>query len=117
MLVVQESFYKKYPDLTKRFLKTWLKAQRWECDEANRKESLEIDANTGTPLAYITEDRSGIQQIAVYNPLLDEAVINHFKFAVKFSKEHSLIKHEFEVDPWFDQKLLAEALTEISWQP
>ena len=117
VLVVQEDFYRKYPAITKRFLKVWLRAMQWESDEANRKESLTIDANTGTPYAYLAEDRDGLLQKQVYYPLLDEGFLSHYKYAVKFSKEHGLIKKEFDVEQWLDRSLLDETLKEINWQP
>ncbi|HEX9046784.1 MAG TPA: ABC transporter substrate-binding protein, partial [Verrucomicrobiae bacterium] len=116
VLVVRESFYKKYPETTKRFLKVWLKALQWENDPANRKESFELDANTGTPLAYLAEDKKDTPLSKVYNPLFDDDFINHYKYAVKFSKEHKLIKNEFDVDAWLNKNLLAEGLKEVNWQ-
>ena len=115
-IVVQESFYKKYPETTRRFLKVWLKANLWERDPANRQESLQLDANTGTPLAYLKADKEGIPLSKIYNPLLDDEFVGHYKYAVKFAKEHKLIKQEFDVEAWLDKKLLAETLKEVDWK-
>jgi sulfonate transport system substrate-binding protein len=117
VLVVQEPFLKKYPEVTKRFLKVWLKAQRWEADQANAKEAEFLDSKTGVPLAYIAEDRKGRSRKETWDPLFDDNFLNHFKFAVKFSKEHGLIRKEFDVDAWVNRDLQAQALQELGWKP
>lgn len=117
VLVVQEAFLKKYPEITKRFLKVWLKAQRWEADPANTKEAEQLDSKTGTPLAFISEDRKGRPRKDTWNPVYDDKFLNHFKYAVKFSKEHGLIRREFDVEPWLNRDLLNQALLEVGWKP
>lgn len=117
VLVVQEAFLKRYPEVTKRFLKVWLRTMRWETDEANRKEVFQINEKAGLPVASMIEDRAGLPQKDVYNPLFDANFINHFKLAVTFSKQNNLIRQEFDIEKWLDRDLLTQSLKDVGWRP
>ncbi len=114
-LLVQEAFLKKYPDITKRFLKRFLLAAQWRSDESHRDEAQQLDARAGTDIALVQETQSGLTLTQLYNPRFDEAFINHYKNAISLAKQTGLIQKEFDVETWINRELLEQALAEIGW--
>ena len=114
-LIVQEDFLKKYPNITKRFLKRFLLAAQWRSDESHRAESQKLDARSGTDLALIVENQAGLSLKNLYNPRFDDAFVSHYKNAVQLAKQQGLIQKEIDVDQWLDRDLLEQVLKEINW--
>jgi sulfonate transport system substrate-binding protein len=115
-LIVQEDFLKKYPEITKRFLKRFLLAAQWRSDESHRQESQLLDSRSGTDLSLIAENQAGLSLKDLYNPRFDEAFVGHYKNAVGLAKQQGLIQKEIDVDQWLDRDLLEQALREIAWK-
>jgi sulfonate transport system substrate-binding protein len=114
--VVTEKFANKYPDITKRVLKAYLKAAKWISDEKNREEVFQIWSKQGTPFAVYKEEYEGDLLKDRENPRFTDFYVEHYKDTVHFAKKRGWIKNEFDVDKWLDKELLEAALKEIGWE-
>jgi sulfonate transport system substrate-binding protein len=112
-LVVTEEFAKKYPEITYRFVKTYVRAAKLASYPANRAKTLRLWSNTGTSLSAYKKNYNNVPLALIVNPVPDEYVISHLKDGVKFAKEKGVIRKEFDVDKWFDTSYLNRALKEL----
>lgn len=112
-LVVTEEFAKKYPEITYRFVKTFVRAAKLGSDPKNRAKTLSLWSNTGSSLSSLKKEYENVPLALIINPVPDEYVISHLKDGVKFAKEKGIIRKEFDVDQWIDTSYLNRALKEL----
>ena len=112
-LVVTDDFAKKYPDITKRFVKVFIRAAKIGSDEKNRGKILSLWSKSGNSLSSLKENYDGKPLNQINNPVFDEYTINHYKDAVKFCKENGIIRKAFDVDQWIDKSYQDAALKEL----
>lgn len=112
-LVVTEQFAKKYPEITYRFVKTYVRAAKLGSDPKNRDKTLTLWSNTGTSLYSLKKEYDNVPLALILNPVPDEYTISHLKDGVKFAKEKGIIRKEFDVNQWIDTSYLNRALKEL----
>jgi sulfonate transport system substrate-binding protein len=112
-LVVTDEFARKYPEITYRFVKTFIRAAKLASDEKNRAKTLSLWSKSGNSLSSLKEDFDGKDLKLVNNPVFDDYTIDHYKQAVKFCKENGIIRKSFDVDQWIDRSYQDRALKEL----
>jgi len=117
-----ESFIKKYPQITKRVVKTLISAAKWESDnEANPAPVYQLWTKSGYTFTAFKEDRKGQSLKVLASPLLDGYIYDQYKHQVLDAQKYGLIKKTFDVDAWFEPRFLNEALKELGltefWKP
>ena len=112
-LVVTEAFAKKYPEITYRFVKTFVRAAKLGSEPANRENTLSLWAATGTPLSTYKKEYANIPLALILDPIPDEYTISHLKDGIKFSKEKGIIRKAFTFEEWYDGSYLNRALKEL----
>jgi sulfonate transport system substrate-binding protein len=113
--VGSESFIKKYPEITKRVVKTLVAAAKWESDtDANPAPLYQLWTKSGFTFASFKEDRKGQSAKVLASPLLDPYIVDQYKHQVQDAQRFGLIKKTFDVDAWFEPRFLNEALKELS---
>ena len=112
-LLVRDDFAKRYPDITRRFVKVWVKGAYLH--SKNKLESQKLDSRVGTPLSTIREDQAG-QSIAYMNsPKFDEMWLAHDRRSIALFKQHGLIRRTFDPErDWIDRSYLNAALKELN---
>jgi sulfonate transport system substrate-binding protein len=112
-LVVTDAFAKKYPEITYRFVKAYVRAAKLGSEPKNRDKTLNLWAATGTPLSTYKKEYENVPLALILNPIPDEYTIFHLKDGIKFSKEKGIIRKEFTFEDWYDGSYLNRALKEL----
>jgi sulfonate transport system substrate-binding protein len=119
--IVAEDFSRKYPDVTQRVLRNFLKAAYFSAQEENRNELYDIWARAGQSRASVAIDYDGDSLKERANPLLDAFYVANVNRGVQFSVDKKLIKSAFDVDAWIDHGDLDSALGALGyagfWKP
>jgi len=120
--VGSESFIQKYPEITKRVVKTLVAAAKWQSDnEVNPAPVFQLWTKSGFTFASYKEDNKGQSLKVLSSPLLDTYVLSQYKRQVADAQRFGLIKKTFDVDSWFEPRFLNEAIKELNltsfWQP
>lgn len=110
-VLVTEKFAAEYPEITRRVVKTWLKAAKWGSD--NRNAAFQQWTKSGTPLASYKQDYGNDPGKLILTPLFDEFYVHHIKDAVRLSREKGIIRKTFDVDQYIDTRFINAALTEL----
>lgn len=114
-----EGFIQKYPDVTKRIVKAFVKAARFNSLEQNRSEVFKLWGKDGTGFGYYKESyvakqtQAPIPLASRQTPLLDEYWLGKFKSGVADAQKYRLIRKPFDVDQWIDRRFLDEAIKEL----
>jgi sulfonate transport system substrate-binding protein len=112
-LLVRDEFARKYPDLTRRFVKVWVKASYLH--SKNKLESQKLDTRVGTPLSTVREDQAGQPIVYLNSPKFDEMWLAHDRRSIALFKQHGLIRRTFDPDKvWIDRSFLNAALKELN---
>jgi sulfonate transport system substrate-binding protein len=117
-----EAFITKYPEITKRVVKTLVQAAKWISDqEANPSPVLQLYTKSGVRFNDFKEDLKGQSLKVLSSPLLDEYLTSQYKLQVSEAKRFGLIKTPFTVESWFEPRFLKESLKELGlenyWAP
>lgn len=112
-LVVTEEFAKKYPEITYRFVKTFVRAAKLGSEPKNRAKTLALWSATGTPLSTYKKEYENVPLALILNPVPDEYTISHLKDGIKFCKQKGIIRKEFAFEEWLDRSYLDRALKEL----
>jgi sulfonate transport system substrate-binding protein len=109
-LIGQEAFLRAHPDITQRIVNAIVRAAKWSSDEANREAFFEISARTGFPVAGYRFDFSDQELKYRNSPLIDDSIVEHYRFQAKQAKEYGLVRRDVDVNGWFDRSFLDKAL-------
>ncbi len=112
-LVVTEAFARKYPEITYRFVKTFVRAAKIGSEPKNRDKTLALWSATGTPLSTYKKEYENIPLALILDPVPDEYTISHLKDGIKFCKEKGIIRKAFTFEDWYDGSYLNRALKEL----
>jgi sulfonate transport system substrate-binding protein len=112
-LVVTEQFAKKYPEITYRFVKTYVRAAKLGSEPKNRAKTLGLWSNTGTSLSSLKKEYNNVPLALILNPVPDEYTVSHLKDGIKFAAEKRIIRKSFDFDQWLDRSYLDRALKEL----
>ena len=112
-LLVRDEFARKYPDITRRFVKVWVKASYLHSKD--KLASQKLDTRVGTPLSTIREDQAGQPIVYLNSPKFDEMWLAHDRRSIALFKQHGLIRRSFDPDKgWIDRSFLNAALKELN---
>jgi sulfonate transport system substrate-binding protein len=112
-IVAAESFVNKYPSTVKRILRRYVRAVKWVTDnEQNPTDIFNLFSKSGIPFNSLKSDWVGDSFKGKASPLIDPYLRDRYRTSIKDAYKFGLIKKEFDVDSWFDDKLLNEVLKE-----
>ncbi len=112
-LLVTEAFETRYPAVTARVVKAFVRAADWASTEANREALFDIWARSGTPAALYRADFDG-QSLAYRNsPLIDDLLVDGYRYKAEQVKSFGLARGAIDLDGWFEPRHLAQALKEL----
>jgi sulfonate transport system substrate-binding protein len=110
-ILVNEQFAKKYPDITRRLVKAYVKGAILAA--RSKDESLKLWTKSGSPLASLKEDNEGKSIQYTTSPRLDEHFITYYRDSIRYFKEVGLIRQTFDLDKWIDRSYLDAAIKEL----
>jgi sulfonate transport system substrate-binding protein len=109
-----EAFVTKYPDITKRVVKTLVVAAKWVSDnEQAPTQVFQLWAKSGFPYSNFKEDAKGQSLKLLSSPLIDGYLTSQYKQQISDAKRFGLIKNTFDFDGWVDTRFLTRALKEL----
>jgi sulfonate transport system substrate-binding protein len=112
-IVVAEPFLAKYPTIVKRILRTYVRAAKWVTDsESNPTDVFNLFTKSGIPFSSLKSDWVGDSFKVKASPLLDGYLKARYRTSIQDALKFGLIRKEFDVDSWFDDKLLNEVIKE-----
>lgn len=109
-LIAQEAFLRDHPDVTQKIVNAIVRAAKWSSEEANREAFFEISARTGFPASGYRFDFSGQELKYRNSPLIDDSIVEHYRYQAKQAKEFGLVRRDVDVTGWFDRSFLDKAL-------
>ena len=112
-LLVTEDFARKYPDITRRVVKTLIKGYYWASQEKNREAQLALGLKTGTSYKNSKEDLAGQDLYKKYDPRITAGTAKFYKDAIDYSFNHGIIRKKFNVDDLLDKRFSEAALKEL----
>ena len=112
-IVVSEPFLEKYPSIVKRILRVYVRAAKWATQsESNPTEIFNLFTKSGIPFSSFKTDWVGDSFKVKVSPLVDGYLKARYRTSIQDALKFGLIRKTFDVDSWFDDKLLNEVLKE-----
>jgi sulfonate transport system substrate-binding protein len=109
-LIAQEAFLREHPDVTQRIVNAIVRAAKWCSEESNREAFFEISARTGFPASGYRFDFADQDLKYRNSPLIDDSIVEHYRFQAKQAREYGLVRRDVDVNGWFDRSFLDKAL-------
>jgi len=109
-LIAQESFARAHPDVTQKIVNAIVRAAKWCSEESNRDAFFEISSRTGFPASGYRFDFANQELKYRNSPLIDDSILEHYRFQAKQAKEFGLVRRDVDVNGWFDRSFLDKAL-------
>jgi sulfonate transport system substrate-binding protein len=115
------SFVEKQPELTQIVANAYVQALYWASLEQNRAAMLDILSRNGTPVRVLEKDYgTGEVWRARWSPLFDKPLLDHYRYAIDYSKQKKIIRDGFDFRGSYDERFVAKALDELKlndyWQ-
>jgi sulfonate transport system substrate-binding protein len=115
--VGSQDFIDKYPDITKRVVKTLVLAAKWISDQdAAPTPVYQLYTKSGVAFSAYKSDLSGQSLKVTASPLLDPYISSTYKANIQEAKRFGLIKNDVDFDHWVDGRFLDQALKELNLQ-
>lgn len=112
-----EDFIKKYPEITKRVVKTLVLAAKWLSDQdANPAPAFQLWTRSGVTFANFKEDQGATSLKVLSSPLLDEYLVAQYDKNIEEAKRYGLIRNTFRFEDWEEPRFLQEVLKELNLQ-
>jgi sulfonate transport system substrate-binding protein len=120
--VGSEDFIKRYPEHTKRVVKTLVLAAKWQSDQAaNPAPVYQLWTRSGVTFANYKEDLGATSLKVLSSPLLDEYLVSQYETNIQEAKRFGLIRKTFSFEEWAEPRFLNEVLRELEldgyWVP
>lgn len=121
-LFVTEDFYQRYPEATKKILRSYIRAVHWVSLPENRDAYFKyIVDNSTTPRRFLERDFENSDLGHRFTPLLDENFVERLRDTVEFAYDNRIIRNKIDVDAWLDRDLIDEVLADLGltgfWTP
>jgi sulfonate transport system substrate-binding protein len=112
-IIGSDDFIKKHPDLTKRFVRSYVRGAKWLAErEQNPTEAFKLWTRSGFPFSAFREDWQGVSVKQSTSPLIDPYLTTRYKRSISDAKKYGLIRTAFEFEPWVDRSFLDQVLKE-----
>jgi sulfonate transport system substrate-binding protein len=117
-----EDFIKRYPEHTKRVVKTVVLAAKWLSEQdAHPAPVFQLWSRSGVPFANYKEDQGSNSLKVLSSPLLDEYLVSQYNTNIQEAKRYGLIRKTFSFEEWAEPRFLNEVLRELNleqyWVP
>jgi sulfonate transport system substrate-binding protein len=110
-------FMQKYPEHSKRVVKTLVLAAKWLAEQEEKRESVfQLWTRTGFTFASFKEDWTGESMKYKTSPLIDEYVTSRYNFQINEAKRLGLTRKTFDFREWVEPSILQAVLQELNLQ-
>ncbi len=115
-IFVTEAFANKYPEITKRVLKTLLKGYYWASKPENQEAIIQSSVKLGGTYKHIKADLIGaLPPKERYDPTVTPKVLKDYQEIIDFAFKRGIIKRHYNVSELFDLRFQAPALKELGY--
>ncbi|HEY0466958.1 MAG TPA: ABC transporter substrate-binding protein [Polyangiaceae bacterium] len=115
--VGSQEFIDKYPDITKRVVKTLVLAAKWISEQdAAPTPVYQLYTKSGVAFSNYKEDLSSQSIKVTASPLLDAYISSTYKANIQEAKRFGLIRNDIDFDSWVDTRFLDQVLKELNLQ-
>ena len=112
-----EEFINKYPEHTKRIVKTLVLASKWQSEqEQNPAPVFQLWTRSGVTFANFKEDQGQRSLKVLSSPLIDEYFTSQYNTNIQEAKRFGLIRKTFQFEDWAEPRFLNEVLQELGLQ-
>jgi sulfonate transport system substrate-binding protein len=112
-----EDFIRKYPEHTRRVVKTLVLAAKWLSDQdQNPAPVYQLWTRSGVTFANFKEDHGSRSLKVMSSPLIDEYLVSQYNTNIKEAKRFGLIRNTFRFEDWAEPRFLNEVLKELELQ-
>lgn len=109
-----EDFIRKYPEITKRVVKTVVLAAKWLSDQdQNPAPAFQLWTRSGVTFANFKEDQGQNSLKVLSSPLVDEFLSTQYNKNILEAKRFGLIRNTFRFEDWYEPRFLKEVLKEL----
>jgi sulfonate transport system substrate-binding protein len=117
-----EDFIQRYPEHTKRVVKTLVLAAKWLSDlDATPAPAFQLWTRSGVTFANFKEDQGTNSLKVLSSPLLDDYIATQYNTNIQEAKRFGLIRKTFSFEEWVEPRFLNEVLKELNlesyWVP
>jgi sulfonate transport system substrate-binding protein len=110
-------FIQKYPEHTKRVVKTLVLAAKWLADQEGKPEGVfQLWTRTGFTFASFKEDWTNESMKYKTSPLIDPYIVERYGFQINEAKRLGLTRNTFDFRDWVEPSFLEQALQELDLQ-
>jgi sulfonate transport system substrate-binding protein len=110
-------FIQKYPEHTRRVVKTLVLAAKWLAEQESRPESVfQLWTRTGFTFASFKEDWTNESMKYKTSPLIDPYVTARYAFQISEAKRLGLTRGTFDFREWAEPSFLNSVLAELQLQ-
>jgi sulfonate transport system substrate-binding protein len=110
-------FIQKYPEHTKRVVKTLVLAAKWLADQEGKPEPVfQLWTRTGFTYASFKEDWTNESMKYKTSPLIDPYIFARYAFQISEARRLGLTRSTFDFREWVDPSFLNAALAELQLQ-
>src|SRR5688572_21927100 len=100
-----EEFIEKYPEHTKRIVKTLVLAAKWQSDQdQNPAPVFQLWTRSGVTFANFKEDQGQNSLKVLSSPLLDEYFTSQYNTNISEAKRFGLIRKTFQFEDWAEPR-------------
>jgi sulfonate transport system substrate-binding protein len=112
-LTASNDFVTRYPAITKRVVKVYVRAAKWLADhQQDPSEAYQLWTRSGQRFSDFKEDWQGEAIKEKANPLIDPYLVDRYEGAIADAKRYGLIRKTFDFKPWVDASFLGQVLEE-----
>jgi sulfonate transport system substrate-binding protein len=115
--VAVEQFAGRYPEATRRVLKSYLRATQWIAEPGNREAYFDwVTKNSTTPLRMVQRDFDGQALSTRVNPVISDDYLSRYREGIAFCLKNDLIRSPVDVDHWIDRDANESVIAELGLQ-
>jgi sulfonate transport system substrate-binding protein len=112
-----EDFIRKYPEITKRVVKTVVLAAKWLSEQdANPAPAFQLWTRSGVTFANFKEDLGTSSLKVLSSPLVDDFLSTQYNQNIQEAKRFGLIRNAFRFEDWYEPQFLQQVLKELQLQ-
>lgn len=122
-LWARNDFVKQYPELTQAIVTSYIKANHWAAQEANKETYLKNYANVVQSESVVRREYEddNVSWRERWSPLYDKALVEHYRQVTSYARESGLIRNDVDIqqllNPTFVDKALKDLKLETFWAP
>ena len=113
VLLVTTEFERQHPEWVQRVVSTYVREAAWTSDDSQQAELYKLWARAGYPEVVFQKEHESSPLLPRVSPLIDAQFIDVVRAAAEVSLRLNLIRKPANLDGWFDDKYVTQALKDL----